>query len=241
MALLIDGYNLLHGTDLFGRGRDAGTLEASREALLGFVMATLEGPELSQTTIVFDSKEAPPGLPRSYRRDGLSIRFATGYADADELLEELIAADNAPKKLTVVSSDHRVQRAARRRRARTVDSHQWYFEMRQRAARPGSAAHDAKPEGPFSTEEVAAYVRQFRLPPELEQEAREALPPPVPDSEPRETALRIEPAESTSHKPVKRRRGRRRRKSVEPNEKRIDLANPFPPGYAEDVLAEEGE
>ena len=34
MRLLIDGYNLLHASDLFGEGESRGTLRGSRDALL---------------------------------------------------------------------------------------------------------------------------------------------------------------------------------------------------------------
>lgn len=245
MALLIDGYNLLHGTDLFGRGKSAGTLEASREALLRFVIASLEPDELAQTTIVFDSKDAPPGLPRTLSRKGLTIRFATGYADADELLEELILADNAPKKLTVVSSDHQVQRAARRRRSQYIDSQQWYFETRQRRSRSAGAASDAKPEGPFSSEEIAFFVREFALVADLEEPSElfrreESSESKTPESSASPTSG--EPAtDDSSSKLRKGRKPGRRKSSGEIEEKPLNLSNPFPPGYGEDVLAEEGE
>lgn len=245
VALLIDGYNLLHGTGLFGHGKGAGTLEASREALLSFLARAVESGELERTTVVFDSSDAPPGLPRTVRRQGMTIRFAVGYADADELLEELIAADHAPKKLTVVSSDHRVQRAARRRRAHTVDSHQWYFEMRQRLGRPDAGESDAKPEGPYSSEEMAAYMRAFQTPSEYEggEEGLQVEPlsaGTLPMIGEEESKLRIEPAQTPADKPAKRRRRRRGKGASETQEKQINLDNPFPPGYAEDVVAEEG-
>ena len=73
-------------------------------------------PMVSQTTIVFDAKQAPPGLPHQLDHGGITVIFARGYDDADELIEELIASNSTPRRLTVVSSDHRIQRAARRRR-----------------------------------------------------------------------------------------------------------------------------
>lgn len=244
MALLIDGYNLLHGTDLFGRGPAAGTLEASREALLSFVASAVEPAERGQTTIVFDSQDAPPGLPLSFRRQGMLVRFASDYADADELLEELIAADHAPRKLTVVSSDHRVQRAARRRRARSIDSHQWYFETRQGLGR--SDAGDVKPEGPYSSEEVAAYVRAFEAPSENEGEEMEEVVAPLatehlPVEAKEELERRVKSAETFGKKTRKRRRRRQGKSPAESPEKKVNLDNPFPPGYAEDVVAEEGD
>jgi len=48
------------------------------------------------------------------------------------VLEELIEAEADPRHLTVVSSDHRIQRAARRRKAIFVDSDAWLGELRRR-------------------------------------------------------------------------------------------------------------
>jgi predicted RNA-binding protein with PIN domain len=160
VPLIIDGYNLLHVTGLFGRGK--ASLEASRQALLGFLAAAVEPEEIAATTVVFDAAAAPPGLPNRFTMRGIDVQFARGYESADELLEELIAAHPTPRKLTVVSSDHRVQRAAKKRRAQAIDSDVWY----RRAAEQLNARHqtskpaDVKPDAP-SPSEVAVWVREF--------------------------------------------------------------------------------
>ena len=43
------------------------------------------------------------------------MRFAVHQEQADDLIEELIRKSATPKQLTVVSNDHRAQRAAARR------------------------------------------------------------------------------------------------------------------------------
>lgn len=137
MALIIDGYNLIHAAPIVGRGTGPRGLERTRLALLDFLADTLEPAEIARTIIVFDAAGAPPGLPRQLEHRGLVVRFARGYPDADSLIEELIQADTSPRRLTVVSSDHRVQRAARRRKARAIDSEAWHTEMlRRKSARP---------------------------------------------------------------------------------------------------------
>jgi predicted RNA-binding protein with PIN domain len=129
MPLLVDGYNLLYGAAIVGGGSGPRALERSRFALVGFIAGALSENERATTTVVFDAAGAPPGLPQTIVRDGITLRFAKGYESADDLLEELIAADHAPRKLTVVSSDHRVQRAAKRRRGTAVESDVWYQLM----------------------------------------------------------------------------------------------------------------
>jgi len=136
MAILIDGYNLLHATGILGRNVGPGTLERARHALLRFLAASLADSERADTTVVFDASNSPPGLPHEQYHQGIRVLYAKGYSDADGLMEKLIRADSSPRRLVVVSSDHQVQRAARRRRGTAVDSDRWYADVcRQRRGR----------------------------------------------------------------------------------------------------------
>src|SRR4051812_39982061 len=128
MALLIDGYNLLNVTGIFGQEGPGTELHRTRVALLNFLSESIDDRERKGTTIVFDAAGAPPGLPRSMKHEGITVHFAQGHADADEMIEELLEQYRAPRSLVVVSSDHRVQRAARHVGARFVDSEEWYSE-----------------------------------------------------------------------------------------------------------------
>ncbi len=223
MSLLIDGYNLLNAVGIIGYGSGTSSLERSRMALLNFLAESLEPAELAATTIVFDAHLPPRGLPQALEYRGLKIRFAVQYEDADSLLEELIQADNAPRRLTVVSSDHRIQRAARRRRARAVDSDVWYGELlhhrhSQLSAATGMATR-VKPNVPLLEEEVERWLRQFGGDSAMEQliaeqEAELACPSPE-----------VSDDHSAMEKPV--------------GDQAVQIDNPFPPGYAEDLLAED--
>ncbi len=164
MTLLIDGYNLLHVTGIFGRGIGPGTFQRSREALLRFLAASLDPGQRKNTTVVFDAAEAPPGLPRTVAQEEMTVRYARDYPDADTLIEELIQSDSAPRSLLVVSSDHRIQRAARRRRARTIDSDVWYADLWQRRVRSLNTQHKPipeKPMGDLSAAEIDYWVNEF--------------------------------------------------------------------------------
>jgi predicted RNA-binding protein with PIN domain len=212
MRLLIDGYNLLHATDLFGTGKSAGTLQGSREALLAYLAAALSAGQRRATTIVFDAAGAPPGLPKTVHYDHVTVRYAREYTDADALLEDLIESHRAPRGLLVVSSDHRVQRAARRRGSSYVDSDVWYRELaasRRRSARATS-------ERPSPGGSVDYWVSQFASveTDSLEEELRRATP---------RNAKAHGPRSNSKANPISE----------------GDAANPFPPGYGEDLL--EGE
>ncbi len=163
MPLLIDGYNLLHVSGVFGRGTALTELHRSREALLACLASSLEPAERSRTTIVFDAAGAPPGLPQSFSYEGINVQFARDPGNADELLERLIEAHDTPRKLVVVSGDHRVQRAARRRRATAIDSDRWWADLqtdrrRNETELPGPPQ---KPAGNPNVSEVDYWVGQF--------------------------------------------------------------------------------
>jgi uncharacterized protein len=211
MPLLIDGYNLLNATGIVG-GSGPPSLGRSRLALLNFLAASIEPRELPHTTVVFDAHQAPPGLPRVVRHGGILVRFAAKQKTADELIEELVRADSAPRRLVVVSSDHEIQRAARRRRATAVDSDAWYRDLiRDRREREeASADAPARPAVPLLQEDVGYWLRQFGGESEL-------------------TALLLgnEPKPTSKTRPAA---------SEEDDREDAPLDNPFPPGYGEDLL-----
>lgn len=161
MPLLIDGYNLMYGAGIVGDVRGPRGFERSRAALVGFVSRVVGDKDRAGTTVVFDAAGAPPGLPSTIDYEGITVRFARGYGDADELLEELIAADHSPRRLTVVSSDHRVQRAAKRRKAAAIDSDVWFDGAlrRMQESRAGAKGADvAKPTATGSDAEVQFWL-----------------------------------------------------------------------------------
>ena len=227
MSLLIDGYNLLHAVGIIGRGIGPGGLERSRLALLNFLVESLDPKEAATTTVVFDAQEAPPGAPRALDHRGIKVLFSTGYPDADALLDELIRAESAPRRLTVVSSDHQVQRSARRRKARAVDSDVWYAEIvRQRRDRQTrEVPKPSKPGVPLLAEEVDRWLRRFGG----EESLRRLI-------EEEEAVLRSqssagqEPNEQDSPGPPPDKLSA---------DEAAEIGNPFPPGYGEDLL--EGE
>jgi uncharacterized protein len=169
MSLLIDGYNLLNAAGILGGGRGPGTLERARQALLNTLVQSLPPDEVPRTTVVFDASESPWGVARQQKHQGLTVMFASRDDDADTVIEGLIAADSSPKRLTVVSSDHRLQRAAKRRRATAVDSDKWFAQLlRDRATRsvPSATADVPKPDGPLTDGEVEHWLREFGFGPD---------------------------------------------------------------------------
>lgn len=242
MRLLIDGYNLLHASDVFGAGALAGTLRGSREALLAWLAERLTERERRATVIVFDAADAPPGLPDQQTFEGITVRFARDYPDADALIEELLMTTPGRRQVTVVSGDHRVQRAARSSGARWVDSEAWVAELRSRPV--ASDASPAKPVG--VVEDNTAWVRAFSNPADLAAVQRSAEESPLPSAgSPTDTSSAASPAPAESPPPAKNRAPRRRRRggplsSDKPSSSEFGdgIDGLFPPGYADDLLNE---
>ena len=223
MTLLIDGYNLLNSTGILGRGRGPGSLERARQALLNVLVESLPADQVSRTTVVFDASESPWGVARTQTHRGISVQFAAKDEDADTQIERLIAASSAPKRLTVVSSDHRLHRAARRRRARAVDSDVWYAEVVRRRPdrRQSPRAAPAKPHVPLSEEDVARWLEQFGGESELEKLVEEGQVDQAARGDGPHTA-EVPLDDEASDKPSE--------------EEAAEIGNPFPPGYGEDLL-----
>lgn len=173
MPIIIDGYNLLNHCGFVGSRIGPGTLERARGLFLGFLVQALPAEQVNQTRVVFDSAMRLPELPDYWEQDGLQIHFASGHQDADEMIIEMLQKDSAPRQLLIVSSDHQIQQAARRRKAAFVDSDRWFEELIASANQKPEAqatAHQLKTqltlekksgEQALNQEETQRWLEQF--------------------------------------------------------------------------------
>ncbi|QDU88465.1 YacP-like NYN domain protein [Pirellulimonas nuda] len=218
---LIDGYNLLHAAGVFAQGQAAGTLQAEREALLAMLAGRLTAKQRRVTTIVFDAAGAPPGLPDTATHESIKIRYARGYEDADALLEEIIEQHRAPKGMVVVSSDHRVQRAARSRGARWVDSEQWVRELpRVKKRNPSDRLENAPGIG-----DAAYWAEQFS-----DAETIAALEHAAAEEARRKGSVPRRPPEDPKQPLPPKKPKKEQQRFGE------GIFEGFPPGYGEDLL-----
>ena len=158
---LIDGYNLLHAMGLLGAAKGApNALAAARLDLLDRLHA-LFGDASAQLTVVFDARRVPRrGLPE-LEYGGIHVRFAQRQ-EADDLIETLVQNEPSPKSLTVVSDDHRIQVAARRRRCGVLGCNE-FLDVAERQP-PTSRAQTALPRNKpdaVSPEERQRWIDEF--------------------------------------------------------------------------------
>jgi hypothetical protein len=164
--LIIDGYNLMHACGLARKSYGPGQLRQCRVQLVRHLASHLTRPERERTTIVFDAREAPPDLPRQMTAEGMSVLFALPGREADDAIEELVAAHSAPRQIRLVSGDHRLQKSVRRRRGTFVDSDDFAGELERRGP-----VNEAPPEP--AEQENGSRGRQPAVP---ETEAEKWLP-----------------------------------------------------------------
>ena len=165
--LIIDGYNLLYAAGMGRASYGPGDLERCRRQLQNFLADKLTTAELSRASVIFDARLPPPDAHRLQMHGSLRILFATPHGDADLFIEELLSAHSSPKQVTLVSSDHRLQKVARNRRAKHIDSEVFFDDLERRRPRGRSdAAHLSqeaaqKTAGGLSETEVAYWLAMF--------------------------------------------------------------------------------
>jgi predicted RNA-binding protein with PIN domain len=79
----------------------------------------------------------------------VEVVFSGVHKDSDAIIEEKIRANTAPRRLTVVSSDRRLRKAAAMRKATAVKSEDFWEEVRKELQRrkPRKKEPQAKREG----------------------------------------------------------------------------------------------
>jgi uncharacterized protein len=160
MHYLIDGYNLLHvAGSLHGRTGPKALFRA-RRALLE-LLARQFGEKSNQLTVVFDAAVRPPGAPARNEYHGIEVLFAVRQASADELIETLIRQAPDPKQLTVVSSDHRIQRATSRRNC-IVKSSSEFLDDFQNLHSSDQPLLDDPAAKPTDSSDSEHWLREFR-------------------------------------------------------------------------------
>lgn len=127
--LLVDGYNVIAPTAPPQNREDPRWLDIQRRRLLDRLADHLPDDVRTRTCVVFDAKNPPAGVTDRLVHREIHVRFAVGYDEADDLIEALITQHSAPKRLMVVSSDHRISTFAARRQAATSEAESWFDDL----------------------------------------------------------------------------------------------------------------
>jgi predicted RNA-binding protein with PIN domain len=154
---IIDGHNLLH-TIL--------KTEGDSEVVSDVGLCRIVGNYLRLTgrrgEIIFDGT-GPRDKDIFEKVGDVEVLFAGSRTDADTVIEDKIKANTAPKRLTVVSSDRRLRKAARARKAAAVKSEDFWNNVQKQLSRKRRAREPAAKRRGLSEGETEQWLEFFGL------------------------------------------------------------------------------
>lgn len=115
MPYLIDGYNLLRSVQKQEEFAELTDVQLCR-AVSDYLRCVRDHGH-----IIFDGI-GPPDKSSFGEIPSLEVYFSGNSFEADDIIEEKISDNSAPKSLVVVSSDRRLRSSAAKRKAVSVDS-----------------------------------------------------------------------------------------------------------------------
>jgi uncharacterized protein len=161
--LVIDGYNLMHAAGLARERYAQGDLERCRTRLLTLVRHGLTKEQRANTIVVFDGQNAESFDEAEFKYHGIRVFFSRSHEEADDVIEQLIAGHSFPKQLRIISSDHRLHKAGRVRRAEVSDSEEFLIQLERTTRRKRDQPEDQGiplPEKPSSVD-AEKWMEEF--------------------------------------------------------------------------------
>jgi predicted RNA-binding protein with PIN domain len=153
---IIDGHNLLHSVD-----KDDGSESISDVQLCRIISSYLKLTG-HNGEIIFDGT-GPPDKSGFGGIGNLEVFFAGSSTDADTVIEDKITANSAPKRLEIVSSDRRLRKAARARKAISIKSEVFWDNMQKQLTRKRTAKEPAAKRQGLSESETKRWLDIFGL------------------------------------------------------------------------------
>jgi predicted RNA-binding protein with PIN domain len=159
MCYVIDGYNLLYALGrLTKKSGQAALLSARRWLAQQLQAGHIPADAL---VVVFDGAQSPTfGIESA---GPIEFVFASS---ADDHIEDLISEEKQPAQLTIVSDDHRLHQAARRRGCAWLGCMDFWEQVQtvpRPAPQPRVTESSAKPER-TSPQEVDRWLEVFSQP-----------------------------------------------------------------------------
>jgi predicted RNA-binding protein with PIN domain len=155
MMFIIDGHNLLHSIQ-----KDSPKSGPISDVRLCHIIGSYLKLTGQSGEIIFDGT----GPPDKSGFDGISnleVFFAGLGTDTDTVIEDKIIANSAPRRLKIVSSDRRLRKAARARKATSIKSEVFWNNIQKQLSRKKTAKEpEAKRRG-LSESETKQWLEIF--------------------------------------------------------------------------------
>ncbi len=153
--LIVDGHNLLHA--ISKHGEDA---VAFSDVELSWIIGRYLKLTGRKGEIVFDGT-GPRDKSGFERIHDVDIIFAGAGSDADSVIEEKIRINTAPKRLLIVSSDRRLRKAARARKATSIKSEDFWDRVQKRLSRKRPIKEPSAKRMGLSESETKQWLKYF--------------------------------------------------------------------------------
>jgi len=171
MAIIVDGYNVLHAARWLAskwQGVDRG--EFCR--LLGS-LAKHRGERIS---VVFDAVPSEPDMAKT-KAPNVEVIYSGHGRTADEVIIQMIKASSGPRELTVVSSDREIKTAARRRGCKVIPAGEFIKASSQQLARARSKQkrEPTQKQKGLTRRETDEWLSEFGIDPQHEEDPYDRL------------------------------------------------------------------
>lgn len=154
---IIDGNNLLHAIP-----KTAGSSDAISDAGLCRIIGRYLKLTGQKGEIIFDGT-GPRDKSGFDNISNLEVFFAGLGTDTDTVIETKIGASTAPKRLTIVSSDRRLRKAARTRKATSVKSEVFWKNIQKQLSRKRTNKEPTAKRRGLSESETKQWLEFFGL------------------------------------------------------------------------------
>jgi hypothetical protein len=141
MHIVVDGYNLIRQSHHFS-SLERQDLESGRQALVE-ALAAYKKIKAYAITVVFDGRDAPVGMPRRDRRQGIELRYSEPGELADAVIKRMASRER--EKMMVVSSDNDIVRFAQARGAGSISANEFEERLRMAQMMSGKGTTESEP------------------------------------------------------------------------------------------------
>ncbi len=157
MPIIIDGHNLLHTIRKTNEELQSISDVQLCQVISRYLKLTGEKGE-----IIFDGT-GPRDKSGFDNISNLEVLFAGRDSDTDTVIEDKIRASTAPKRLTIVSSDRRLRKAAQVRKATATKSETFWSDLEKQLSRKRPVKEPAEKRQGLSESETNQWLKFFGL------------------------------------------------------------------------------
>ena len=162
MAVVIDGYNVIHCADDLVAEFAGDDLERARARLCG--LASAAHPE-EKVVVIFDATKAGGDWPSSARIAGVEVLFSAKGQTADELIIRHVRHLRPAETVTVVTSDRAIVQSVKEHGVKVIPSHDYAQGILDRERPPAKRRRGPKELG-LSEAQADTWAKDLGLDPD---------------------------------------------------------------------------